>query len=183
MRKPPVQHEVYEHPCDADVHPERPGPPCDGAMAVIAATQPAAQRNDDHGDDHDGERHVWNQHDQINDVPEAAAQEADITHVRVKIQIASQEQSRGDNGGNHTRAMCGDFSPHDQAAPGEQENRTASVQAGDKGREVGVLLGDHAAGLVVRRLAIKNASPNITRENRSKVAIAEGSGKVASIPG
>ena len=43
-------------------------------------------------------------------------------------------------------------------------------------------LRDHAAGLLVRRFAIRNASPNITSENRSKVAIAEGRGNCVSIP-
>jgi hypothetical protein len=45
------------------------------------------------------------------------------------------------------------------------------------------LLNDQAAAVVLRRLAIRNAKPNITSENKSKVAIAEESGNVAVIPG
>ena len=41
----------------------------------------------------------------------------------------------------------------------------------------------YAAGLVLRRFAMRKASPNITSENKSNVAIAEESGKVAVIPG
>ena len=52
-----------------------------------------------------------------------------------------------------------------------------------EGRKEDVLLGDHAAGLVVRRLAISNASANMTRENRSKVAIADESGNVRGASG
>jgi hypothetical protein len=52
-----------------------------------------------------------------------------------------------------------------------------------EGRKEDVLLSDHAAGLVVRRLAISNASANMTRENRSKVAIADESGNVRGASG
>jgi hypothetical protein len=46
-----------------------------------------------------------------------------------------------------------------------------------------VVLSDQAAGLVVRRLAISNASANMTSENRSKVAMADGSGNVRGASG
>jgi hypothetical protein len=193
VRKPLVQHEVYEHSGDAHVHPQRPRPARDGAMAVIAAAQPAAQCNDDHWHDDDGQGDVRNQHDQVNDVPEVTAQEPDVADVGVKIHVAGQKQSRGDDRGNHARSMRGNFTPHNQAAANEQQHRAGSIQTGDEGREVGVLFSDHifgnqvfrnqAAGLVVRRFAIRNASPNITSENRSNVAIADGNGKVVSIPG
>ena len=52
-----------------------------------------------------------------------------------------------------------------------------------EGRKEDVLLSDHAAGLVVRRLAISNASANMTRENRSKVAIADETGNVRGASG
>jgi hypothetical protein len=84
--------------------------------------------------------------------------------------------------------MRSDLSPHDQAAAGDQKHRARPVQTGDQSWKVRVFLRDHildnqAAGLVVRRLAIRNASPNITSENKSKVAIAEGNGNCVSIPG
>jgi hypothetical protein len=52
-----------------------------------------------------------------------------------------------------------------------------------EGREQDVQLSDHAAALVVRRLAISNASANMTRENRSKVANADESGNVTGASG
>ena len=75
----------------------------------------------------------------------------------------------------------------DQNSPSQQKHRAGAVQSGVQGREVRVLFGDQAAGLIredrVRRFAINNAKPNMTSENRSSVAIAEGSGNVASAPG
>ena len=38
MGKPLIQHEVYEHTGDTDIHPQRPGPACDGAMLIIAVS-------------------------------------------------------------------------------------------------------------------------------------------------
>ncbi len=47
----------------------------------------------------------------------------------------------------------------------------------------GVLLWNQAAGLVVRRFAINSASPNMTSENKTRVAIADGNGNDVSTPG
>jgi hypothetical protein len=79
--------------------------------------------------------------------------------------------------------MGGNFAAHNQATANKQQNRAGSIQSRNQGREVCVLFRNQAAGLVVRRFAIRNASPNITNENRSSVAIAEGKGNGVSIPG
>src|ERR1700728_4142934 len=126
---------------------------------------------------------MGNEYDQISNMPKGIAQETNIPNVIMEVHIASQKQSRRGYGGDHAGAMRRGLPPHDQAPADQQQHRTCSVQTGNQGREVGVLFRDQAAALVVRRLAIRKASPDITSENRSKVAIAEGRGKVASMPG
>ncbi len=116
-------------------------------------------------------------------MPHARAEETNVADMHMEIYIASQKQSRGYNRGDHAGTMRGDSPSHNQVAANEQQNCADAVQTRNQGREERVFFSDHAAGLVVRRLAIRNASPNITSENRSNVAIAEGRGKVASIPG
>src|ERR1700757_4942135 len=46
VREPAVEHEINQDAGYAHVHPERPSPSGDGAMTIIAAPQPPAQRND-----------------------------------------------------------------------------------------------------------------------------------------
>ena len=101
----------------------------------------------------------------------------------MKVHVADQKQRRGDHGGDHAGAMRGHAAAGNHVPAGNQEHCAGSVQTGDQGGVKRILLRDHAAGLLVRRFAIRNASPNITSENKSKVAIAEGSGNCVSIPG
>src|SRR5580692_6957273 len=183
MREPLIQHEVYEYSGDADIHPQWPCPARDRAMAIVAPSQPATQGDDHHRHNHDGERDVWNQNHEINHMPQALPQEANVANLPMKIYVACQKQRRRYDGGDHAGAVRGNFPAHNQAAAQEQQHRAGSVQSCDKGRKVGILFRDHAAGLVVRRFAIKNARANITSENRSSVAMADGRGKVALMPG
>jgi hypothetical protein len=67
--------------------------------------------------------------------------------------------------------MSGDFAAHNQAAPNQQQDRAGSVQTSDQSREVSVLLGNHAAGLVVRRFTIKKDNPNMTAANKPSADI------------
>ena len=176
MRKPPVQHEVNQHPGHAYIHPQRPSPSRNRAMPIIAPPQPAAQRDDHHGHDHDGECDVWDQKPKINRAPNALTQKMNVADVRMEINVTRQKQCRSDHRSDHARAMCCYLSARNQISPNEQQDSADSIQTRDQGREERVLLRDHAAGLVVRRFAIRNANPNITSENRSNVAIAEGKG-------
>src|ERR1700720_3704500 len=79
--------------------------------------------------------------------------------------------------------MGGDAAACDQAASGEEQDRAGSIQGCVKSREEGILLGDHAAGLVLLRFAISRANPNMISENKASVAIADASGKMVSAPG
>jgi hypothetical protein len=79
--------------------------------------------------------------------------------------------------------MRGDAAASNQISANQQQRGAGSVQTRDQRWKVSVFLRDHAAGLVLRRFAIRNASPNITSENKSNVAIAEGKGNCVSIPG
>src|SRR5258706_16160070 len=83
------------------------------------------------------------EYDQINNVPKVAAEKTDIANVIMKIQVARQKESRGDNGGDHAGAVRGDLSAHDQAAANHQDYGAGSLQTGDQRREVGILFGDH----------------------------------------
>jgi len=103
--------------------------------------------------------------------------------MRVEIYVANQKQSRGDHRRDHAGAMGGDTATRNHVAAGDQQRCAGSVQTRDQSRKVGVFFGDQAAGLLVRRLTIRNASPNMTRENNNNVATADGSGNVASMPG
>src|SRR5580698_10737592 len=112
--------------------------------------------------------------DQINHMPKMWTEKTDVPNVIMKVQIARQKQSGGSHGGNHASAMGGDFATHNQAAANQQQNRAGSVQTSDQGREVGVLLGNHAAGLVVRRLTIKKDNPNMANAKMPSAAIDTG---------
>ncbi len=91
------------------------------------------------------------EYDQINNVPKVAAEKTDIANVIMKIQVARQKESRGDNGGDHAGAVRRDLSAHDQAAANHQKYGAGSVQTGDQRGEVGILFGDHI--LAIRRRA------------------------------
>jgi len=99
-----------------------------------------------------------------------------VADVGVEINVTRQKQRRSNDRSDHTRAMRGQFSARNQISPNQQQNSADTIQTRDQGREERVLLRDHAAGLVVRRFAIRNANPNITNVNRSNVAIADGKG-------
>src|SRR5437763_7648864 len=124
-----------------------------------------------------------NQNRKIDGPRPALAQESNIADLEVEEQIAGQEQGRCRHGGNHAGAMSRHFSPRYQDAAGEQQGRTGAIQGCVQSGEESVLLGDHAAGLVVRRLTIRNANPNMNTENRTSVAIADGIAKFVSAPG
>jgi len=99
-----------------------------------------------------------------------------VADVRMEINVTHEKQRRSDNRSDHARAMRGHLSACDQISPNQQQDRADAIQTRDQGREERVLLRDHAAGLVVRRFAIRNANPNMTSENKSNVAIADGKG-------
>src|SRR5579863_1329358 len=120
---------------------------------------------------------------QINHMPKMVAEKTDIANVIMKVQIARQEQSRRNHGGDHASAMGGDFATHNQAAANQQQNRAGPVQTSDQGREVGVLLGNHAAGLVVRRFTMKKDSPNITAANKPSADIETGKEATVGLAG
>src|SRR5271165_4739465 len=166
MREPLIQHEIYQHAGDADVHPQRPGPARDRPMLIITSPQPADESDDHHGNNHNRERHMGDEYDQINNMPKVVAQKTDISNVIMEIQIAGQKQSRGNDGGDHAGAMRGNLPTHDQTAANEQQHRASSVQAGDQGREVSVLFRDHI--LAIRRQASScGDSPSPMAEGRS----------------
>ncbi len=112
---------------------------------------------------------------QINHMPKMVAEKTDITNLIMEIQVARQKQSGGNYGGDHASAMGGDFAAHNQAAASQQQHRAGPVQTRDQRREVGVLLRDHAAGLVLRRFTMKNDNPNMATANRPRADIETGS--------
>ena len=123
------------------------------------------------------------QNDQIDDMPKMRSKKTDIANAGMKVQIAGQKEPGRDDGRDHAGAVRGDFSAHNQAAAHQQKHGAGCVQTRNQSREVRVLFWDQAAGLVLRRLTIKKASPNMTSENSTNVAIEEESGKFVSIPG
>src|SRR5580704_5842586 len=117
---------------------------------------------------------------EVNRAPHALAEKKNIPHMGVEINVANQKQCRRNHGGNHEGAVRGHATPGNHVAAGYEKQSADSVQTCDQTREVSVLFRDHAAGLLVRRFAIMNASANITSENKSRVAMAEGSGNCLS---
>ena len=85
VRKPLVEHEIYDHAGDADVHPQRPRPARNRSMAIIAGPQAAAQRDDYQGNDYDRKRDVRDEYDQINNMPKVVAEKADVPNVVMEI--------------------------------------------------------------------------------------------------
>src|SRR6202453_5514872 len=70
MWKPLVQHEVYEHAGDADIYPQWPGPARNGAVLVVTPAQSLNERDYNHGYDYDSQRHMRDENDQIDHMPE-----------------------------------------------------------------------------------------------------------------
>src|ERR1039458_9732668 len=92
------------------------------------------------------------EHDQINNMPKVVTEKTNIPNVIMKIQVANQKKCRGNYSGDHTGAMRGHASAGNHVPSGNQKHGAGSVQAGEQGREVGVLLGDHI--LAIKVLAI-----------------------------
>ena len=111
---------------------------------------------------------------QVNHMPKMAAEKTDITNVIMEIQVARQKQSGGNHCGDHASAMGCDFAAHNQAAANQQQNRTGSIQASDQPREVGILLRNHAGGLVVRRFTMKKDKLNMAAANRPSAVMEKG---------
>src|ERR1700685_1889338 len=83
VREPAIQHEVNQNAGNADVHPQRPRPFGDGAVTGVAGAQAAAQRDDHHGDNYDGERHMRNEHHKINLPPEPLTEKKNVAYMYV----------------------------------------------------------------------------------------------------
>src|SRR5450432_3469989 len=161
-------------------------------MLGVARLQSTIQRDDCQRHDHDRENHMRNQNGKIDRARPALAEKANVSRLVVKEQIAAKKYRRGGHGRDHARPVRGHPPLRNQNAPREQQHSAASVESGVQGREVGVLFSNQAAGLIlrdyfgefrVRRFTIRNASPNMTNENRISVAMADGSGNVVSAPG
>lgn len=183
MGKPLVQHEINDHTGDADVHPERPCPAGNDAMPVIPGAKGAAQRdycqwNYDHRQDD-----VRAQNREVNRSRPSLPQKKNVSDFVVEENVTGQEQRGSYYRRNHARPVSSHSALGNQNSPRDQQSGACAIESCIKGREVRVLLGNHAAGLVVRRFAISRASPNITNENRISVAIADESGKLDSDAG
>ncbi len=188
MRKPLVQHEVYDDTRDRNIHPKRPGPTRNRAMCRVTSPEAPAQRDDHHGHNDDRQDYMRHKDQKIDRMPHSFTEKTDFSDVGVKVEIASEKQSRRNDCRDHARAMCGELSANDQPAPNQQQHGARRVQTRNQSREERELFrdrisDDQAAGLVLRRFTIRNANPNMTNENRSRVATAEGSGNVVSAPG
>src|SRR3984885_10360998 len=78
--------------------------------------------------------------------------------------------------------MSSDLPPRDEPAAEEEQHSAGSIQSRIEGREECILLRNHAAGLVERRLPMRKAIANIASENRSNVASDEISGNIKFTP-
>src|SRR6266853_4090114 len=65
LREYLVEEEIDEHARDGHVHPERPGPARNPPVLVKPFTQPAHQRDQNHRDDHDSQKSVRQQNEQV----------------------------------------------------------------------------------------------------------------------
>src|SRR5512141_253581 len=101
----------------------------------------------------------------------------------MKKNVAGQKQRGRNHGSDHAESMRGNTTLGDQNSSGEEQCGAGAIQGSVESGEVGVLLGNHAAGLVLRRFAISNANPNITSENRTRVATEEDNANEVSTPG
>src|SRR5205085_10160200 len=94
--------------------------------------------------------------------------------VRMIIKIGSQEQRGGGHRGQHAGAVGRNTSAADKHASGGKQHGAGAIQSSVNHREDGKIgQGDHhAAGLVLRRLATKNAAANSSAENPPSTASA-----------
>src|SRR5262249_12155869 len=104
-------------------------------------------------------------------MPKAIPEKSDVADVVVKVQVTGQKQGRRRDRRNHAGAMSGEFAAQNQVAADEQQGGAGPVQACDEAGKIGVLLGNHAAGLVVLRLTSTKHKPNISAVASSSAAI------------
>ncbi len=65
MREYLIEQEIDEHARDGHVHPERPGPARNPPVLIKPFAQPAHQRDQNHRDDHDSQKSVCQQNEQV----------------------------------------------------------------------------------------------------------------------
>src|ERR1044071_7559955 len=151
-------------------------------MLVIASAQSAVQSDHCQRNYHHREHHMSAQDREINRSRPALPEKQDIPALVMKKDVAGQKNGGGDHRRDHAESMGPHASFSNQDASSEQQGSARPVKSSVQSREVGVLLGDHAAGPVVQRFTIRKASPNMSNENSTSVAMEELSGKLVSAP-
>src|SRR5271157_2507385 len=86
------------------------------------------------------------------------------------VKIRSQEQARGDKAGEHHALVRFAAAAADAVQPQANQNGARAVEERVQRRKEGGMHLHQAAGLVVRRLATRNDSENITSVNNASTA-------------
>ncbi len=171
VREPLIKHKVNNYAGHRNIHPQRPGPARNRAVLCVASLQSPAQRNNRHGHNHNRQHNVSNQNCEIDGTRPSVTEKKNVADFVVKEYIAAQKHGRSRHRRDHARPVRCHLSPRNQPAASKQQDSAGSIQSRIEGREERVLLRDHAAGLVERRFTIRNARPNMARENSKSVAI------------
>ena len=126
-----VNHEIYDDAGDGNVEPQRQGPARDDAVLVETLQPGATQRDDDHGNDNDGENGVRGKQSEINGADPTLALEVNyLTDAYVVDDIGNQERAGDEEGGDHELLVKRNLPGTDGRIAGGEQNGASAVESG-----------------------------------------------------
>lgn len=123
-----VAEQIDDHARYRHVHPDRPGPARNLAMAREVAAQRPPQRNQRQRHDRRGENDVRNQDAEIDRTDRAPPLKAHVADVIVIGRVGDEEQGRDREGAQHAGAMRPNPAHPDKYETGQQQDRGDAVQ-------------------------------------------------------
>jgi len=104
-RKPFVEHQIYEHPCDGNIEPDRDRPTRNPLMAIPTATKNRNERQNHQGQRHKGKQDMRSQYRKVNGGNPSRVSRRFFADVHVISDVANQEKGRRNHGCDHARHM------------------------------------------------------------------------------
>ena len=134
-----AEHHVGDDAGDGYVEPEGEGPAGDGAVLADAAGEREEEGYEDQRERDDGEENVAAEEPEIKGAKGGSGGVLYVSVQRVVQDVADQKERGEDKGGDHGRAVPGDFAGLDEGEADEQGDGAEAVQDGVERRQKGEL--------------------------------------------
>ena len=129
-----VDHEIDDNAGDGDVEPEGEGPAGDEAVLVETLQPSAAQSDDDHGHDDNGENGVGQEQSEVDGANPTLTLEMDhLMGASVVDEIGNQEGAGNEESGDHEFLVERDFAGTNRGIAGDEEYSADAVEGGVEG--------------------------------------------------